>query len=140
MIESHSVNLIPDGTARQGGWGKMAGAIMKVGEKHRALRLQTLGSENHSSWVETLVHMLKRLATASGRDVMEIWKSIMVLVSDMCKVNMNLAADVAKHLGCTWKPGQAYCNLHPRLGLVSMRFCRKYLCKSQGRTVLSKYN
>ena len=115
MIESHSVNLIPDGTARQGGWGKMAGAIMKVGEKHRALRLQTLGSENHSSWVETLVHMLKRLATASGRDVMEIWKSIMVLVSDMCKVNMNLAADVAKHLGCTWKPGQAYCNLHPRL-------------------------
>ena len=28
---------------------------------------------------------------------------------------MNLASDVAKQLGCAWKPGQAFCNLHPRL-------------------------
>ena len=115
MINLQNANLIPDGTARQGGWGKMAGAVMKVGDKYRPLRLQTLGSENHSSWVETLIHMIKRLAIASGQDVANIWKSIMVLVSDMCKVNMNLAIDVAKELGCAWQPGQAYCNLHPRL-------------------------
>ena len=115
MIESQHVNLIPDGTARQGGWGKMAGAVLKVGTKYRALRLQTLGSENHSSWVDTIVHWLKRLSTASGNDVLEIWKSIMIIVSDMCRVNMNLATDVAQQLGCSWKPGQAYCNLHPRL-------------------------
>ena len=115
MISLQNANLIPDGTARQGGWGKMAGAIVKVGEKYRALRLQTLGSENHSSWVETIVHMIKRLAIASGQEVSSIWRSIMVLVSDMCKVNMNLAIDVAQQLGCAWQPGQAYCNLHPRL-------------------------
>ena len=50
MINLQNANLIPDGTARQGGWGKMAGAVMKVGDKYRPLRLQTLGSENHSSW------------------------------------------------------------------------------------------
>ena len=115
MINLQNANLIPDGTARQGGWGKMAGAVMKIGEKYRPLRLQTLGSENHSSWVETIVHMIKRLAIASRQEVSSIWKSIMVLVSDMCKVNMNLAIDVAKQLGCAWQPGQAYCNLHPRL-------------------------
>ena len=60
MMESKHVNLIPDGTARQGGWGKMAGAVMKIGEKYRPLRLQTLGSETHASWVETLVHMLRK--------------------------------------------------------------------------------
>ena len=59
--------------------------------------------------------MLRRLAVASGQEVTELWKSIMVFVSDMCKVNMNLASDVAKALGCSWQPGQAYCNLHPRL-------------------------
>ena len=64
----------------------MAGAIVKVGENYRALRLQTLGSENHSLWVETIVHMIKRLAIASGQEVSSIWQSIMVLVSDMCKV------------------------------------------------------
>ena len=115
MIETQNVNLIPDGTARQGGWGKMAGAVLKVGERHRALRLQTIGSETHASWVETVSHMVKRLALASGQDVVNIWKSIMVMVSDMCKVNMNLAVDVAKELGCSWTPGQAFCNLHPRL-------------------------
>ena len=115
MIESQHVNLIPDETARQGGWGKMAGAVLKVGSKYRALRLQTIGSGNHSSWVDTIVHMLKRLATASRNDVSKIWKSIMIMVSDMCRVNMNLAVDVAQQLGCSWKPGQAYCNLHPRL-------------------------
>ena len=115
MIETQHVNLIPDGTARQGGWGKMAGAILKIGEKYRALRLQTIGSETHASWVETISHMVKRLALASGQDVVKIWQSIMVMVSDMCKVNMNLASDVAKQLGCAWKPGQAFCNLHPRL-------------------------
>lgn len=120
MIENQHVNLIPDGTARQGGWGKMAGAVMKVGDKYRSLKLQTLGSENHASWVGTLVHMLERLSLASGRDVSEIWKSIMIMVSDMCRVNMNLAIDVAKTLGCSWVPGQAYCNLHPRLMMSRM--------------------
>ena len=120
MIENQHVNLIPDGTARQGGWGKMAGAVCKVGDKYRSLKLQTLGSETHDSWVGTLVHMLKRLSLASGQDVSEIWKSIMVMVSDMCKVNMNLAVDVAKVLGCSWVPGQAYCNLHPRLMMSRM--------------------
>ena len=115
MVENHHVNFIPDGTARQGGWGKLAGAVLKVGEKYRALRLQTIGSETHSSWVETVAHMVQRLATASRLDVAKIWESIMVFVSDMCNVNMNLAADVAQLLGCSWKPGQAFCNLHPRL-------------------------
>ena len=115
MIENQNVNLIPDGTARQGGWGKMAGAVLKIGEKHRALRLQTLGCETHSSWVETIAHMIRRLSLASGQDVSRIWQAILVLVSDMCKVNMNLAQDVALQLGCSWQPGQAFCNLHPRL-------------------------
>ena len=115
MIENQRVNIIPDGTARQGGWGKMAGAVLKIGNKFRALKLQTIGSETHSSWVEVIVHMIKRLATASGKDVAAIWNAIMVMVSDMCKVNMNLASDVAQELGCSWKPGQAFCNLHPRL-------------------------
>ena len=35
MVSLQNANLIPDGTARQGGWGKMAGAIVKVGEKYR---------------------------------------------------------------------------------------------------------
>ena len=34
MMETKHVNLIPDGTACQGGWGKMAGAVMKIGEKY----------------------------------------------------------------------------------------------------------
>ena len=82
MINLQNANLIPDGTARQGGWGKLAGAVLKIGEKHRALRLQTLGSETHSSWVETISHMVQRLALASGQEVSNIWDSIMVMVSN----------------------------------------------------------
>ena len=103
---------------------------MKVGDRYRSLKLQTLGSENHASWVGTLVHMLERLSRASGRDVSEIWKSIMIMVSDMCRVNMNLAIDVAKALGCSWVPGQAFCNLHPRLMMSRMEAFSLICCTS----------
>ena len=55
----------------------MAGAVLKIGNKFRALKLQTIGLETHSSWVEVIVHMIKRLATASGKDVLS-WKKLHV--------------------------------------------------------------
>ena len=56
--------------------------------------------------------MLDRLATVSNRDVGNIWCDPVVMVSDLCKVNLNLTAEVKKLDGVEWVPGQAFCNLN----------------------------
>ena len=55
--------------------------------------------------------MLERLETASNRDVGNIWCNLGAIVSDLCKVNLNLAVEVKKIVGVEWVPGQA-CTLH----------------------------
>ena len=56
--------------------------------------------------------MRDRLAIASNRDVGNIWYNLVAMVSDLCKINLNLAVEVRKLVGVEWVPGQAFCNSH----------------------------
>ena len=56
--------------------------------------------------------MLDPLATASSTEVGLVWKSIVVMVTDLCKVNISLAQEEKQLTGTEWLPGQAFCNLH----------------------------
>ena len=46
---------------------------------------------------------------------MELWYNIILIISDQCKTNKDLAVEVASKLGVTHQPGQIYCNIHPVL-------------------------
>ena len=61
--------------------------------------------------------MLERLETASNRDVGNTWCNLGAIVSDLCKVNLNLAVEVKNIVGVEWVPGQAFCNLHYTLAI-----------------------
>ena len=52
--------------------------------------------------------MLDCLATASKVEIEAIWKSIAAMVSDLCKVNKQLASKIQSMIGLEWLPGQAF--------------------------------
>ena len=115
ILESQAF-IIPDGTSRQG-VGDLAGAVVKVGSHIRALKCLQISKGDRANWAEVIYHMLDRLATASNRDVGIIWRNIVAMVSDLCKVNLNLAVEVKKLIGVECVPGQAFCNLHYTLAI-----------------------
>ena len=108
--------ILPDGTSRQG-VGEVAAAVIKVCEKFRALKTVKITKGTTSNWADAVSFMLKRLATASNKDIHVIWESISAIVSDLCKVNWNLASEIQTLIGSSWKPGQAFCNLHFTLAI-----------------------
>ena len=103
--------IMPDGTSRQG-VGDIAACLVKTGDKFRALKSVQITKGTTNNWANAIIHMLKRLAIASNQDIMDIWQSVSAIISDLCKVNKTLAAEIKKLLGSTWEPGQAFCNLH----------------------------
>ena len=109
--------IIPDGTSRQG-VGNLAGAVVKVSSHIRALKCLQIGKDDRENWAKAIYYMLDRLATASNRDVGNIWWNLVVMGSDLCKVNLNLAVEVKKLVGVEWVPGQAFCNLYYPLAIT----------------------
>ena len=63
--------------------------------------------------------MLDRLATASSSTIDSIWHNITAFITDLCKVNKSLAAEIQQLIGSKWKPGQVFCNLHYTLAIVA---------------------
>ena len=115
-ILEHQVFIIPDGTSIQG-IGVLAGAVVKVSSHIRALKCLQIGKGDRENWAKAIYHMLDRLAAASNKDVGNIWCNLVAMVSDLCKVNLNLAVEVKKLVGVEWVPGQAFCNLHYTLAI-----------------------
>ena len=107
----HQAFIIPDGTSRQG-VGDLAGAAVKVSSHIRALKCLQIGKGDRENWAKAIYHMLDRLVTASNRDVGSIWCNLVAMVSDLCRVNLNLAVEVKRLVGVEWVSGQAFCNLH----------------------------
>ena len=66
--------IIPDGTSRQG-IGEMAAAVVKVGDRIRAIKGVKIGKGDRANWAQAIYHMLDRLATASSKDISTIWNS-----------------------------------------------------------------
>ena len=108
--------ILPDGTSRQG-VGDIAGVVVKVGDKICALQGLKISKGDRKNWATTIAHMLDRLATASNVEVDDIWQSITAMVSDLCKVNKQLASEIQSMIGSAWLPGQAFCNLHFSLAI-----------------------
>ena len=74
--------------------------------------------------------MLDRQATASSAEVGVVWKSIVAMVTDLCKVNYSLAQEVKQLSGTEWLRGQAFCNLHFTLAIPEgiKKIIGKYQC------------
>ena len=115
-ILEHKAFIIPDGTSRQG-VGDLAGAVVKVSSHIRALKCLQISKGDCENWAKAIYHMLDCLTTASNRDVGNIWCNLVAKVSDLCKVNLNLAVEVKKLVGVEWVPGKAFCNLHNTLAI-----------------------
>ena len=115
-ILKHQAFIIPDGTSRQG-VVDLAGAVVKVSSHIRALKCLQISKGDCENWAKAIYHMLDRLTTASNRDVGNIWCNLVAKVSDLCKVNLNLAVEVKKLVGVEWVPGKAFCNLHNTLAI-----------------------
>ena len=94
------------------GMGDLAGAIINVSSHIRALKCLHIGKCDRKIWAKAIYHMLNRLATASNRDVGNIRCNLVAMVSDLFKVNLNLAIEVKKLVGVEWVPGQAFCSLN----------------------------
>ena len=70
MVEKEAF-ILPDGTSRQG-VGDIAGVVVKVGDKIRALKGLKISKGDRKNWATTIAHMLDRLATASNVEVDDI--------------------------------------------------------------------
>ena len=99
------------------GVGELAAAVVKVGTHIKALKSLQIKGSDRENWAKAIYHMLDRLATASSSEVSEIWRSIVAMVTDLCKVNISLAEEVKQLTGTAWLPGQAFCNLHFTLAI-----------------------
>ena len=77
---------MPDGTSRQK-LGKMGASLVSVDGKMRALKTQWMGNETRENWADTIIYQLKRLSIASSTEIVDIYKTIVSIVSDACKVN-----------------------------------------------------
>ena len=108
--------IMPDGTSRQG-VGEVAATVTKIGDKFRALKTVKITKGTANNWANAIIHMLQRLSVASNNDIHKIWGSVSAMISDLCKVNKNLAAEIKTMLGSSWQPGQAFCNLHFTLAI-----------------------
>ena len=115
MVKNKSNYLMPDGTSRAK-VGKMAGALVHIGSKVRALKMQIIGKDNRENWADTLIFKLERLSKASNHTTKELYESIRGLVSDAAKVNKGLAEEMSRKLGLQWIPNQIYCCIHTVLG------------------------
>jgi hypothetical protein len=78
---------------------------------------QRIGKGDRSTWADVVVHMLRRLTVASRKEIAAIWESIKTMLSDLCKVNRNLANEISKLIGSKWIPGQLFCVLHHVLAI-----------------------
>ena len=94
MTDADSAFLMPDGTSRQR-LGRVGASLVFIEGQVRALKCQLMGNETRENWADTLVHNLKRLSLASGKDVIDIYLTIKAFVTDSCKVNKGLAAEVS---------------------------------------------
>ena len=108
--------ILPDGTSRQG-VGEIAAAVVKVGTHVRALKALQLKKGDRENWAKAIYHMLDRQATASSAEVGVVWKSIVAMVRDLCKVNISLFQEVKQLTDTEWLPEQAFCNLHFTLAI-----------------------
>ena len=108
--------ILPDGTSRRG-IGEIAGCVVKTGDRIRAFKALKIGKADRENWAKAIYQMLDRLATASHKDIVTIWQNIVAMVTDLCKVNHELALEVKKLVGTDWLPGQAFCNLHFTLAI-----------------------
>ena len=108
---------MPDGTSRQG-VGNVAAVSVKIGGKIRSLKCVQLSEGNRKNWANAVIYMLKRLAVASGTEIEDIWHRVSVILSDLCKVNKQLAKEIQGIIGSEWKPGQVFCNLHFTLAIA----------------------
>ena len=63
---------------------------MKLGDHFCALKATKIGKGNRGNWAAAISHMLDRLTIASNKDIGNIWKSIVAMLSDHCKVNLDL--------------------------------------------------
>ena len=115
MTESGSSFLMPDGTSRQR-LGRVGASLVFIEGQVRALKCQLMGNETRDNWADTLIHNLKRLSVASGKDLVDIFTTIQSFVTDSCKVNKGLAALISGKIGVDWVPGSIYCCLHTVLG------------------------
>ena len=108
--------IMPDGTSRQG-VGDIAATVAKVGDKFHALKTVKITKGTTNNWANDVTHMLQRLAKALNSDIHDIWQSVSAIISDLCKVNKNLAQEIKQIIGSTWQPGQGFCNLHFTLAI-----------------------
>ena len=115
MLDSDASFHMPDGTSRQR-LGRIGASLVFIEGQVRALKAQLMGNETRENWADTIIHNLKRLSMSSGRDLIDIFKTINALISDSCKVNKGLAATISGKLGIAWVPGTLYCCLHTVLG------------------------
>lgn len=115
MVNSGKTFLMPDGTSRQK-LGRIGASLVSVEGKMRALKTQWMGNEKRENWADMIIYQLQRLSIASSKDIPDIYKSIISIVSDACKVNKGLGAMISSKLGLTWIPGQLYCCIHTVLG------------------------
>ena len=116
MLQNEGSFIIPDGTTRNK-VGEIAAMLIKVGNKMRAVKAQQIGKGDRVTWADTIIHMLSRLASASRTDVKALWSSVQSILSDLCKVNKNLGAEIKGALGSNWEPGQLFCVLHYALAI-----------------------
>ena len=49
---------------------------------------------DRSNWATAIIHILDLLATASKVEIEALWKTITAMVSDLCKVNKQLASEM----------------------------------------------
>ena len=61
--------------------------------------------------------MLDCLATLKV-EIEAIWKNITAMVSDLCKVNKQLALKIQGMIRWEWLPDQAFCNLQFTLAIL----------------------
>ena len=81
------------------------GVVVKVRDKIRALKSMKVAKGDRKNWAATIIHMLDR-PTSSNVEIDAIWKNVTAIVSDLCKVNKQLAAEIQKLIGSEWLPGQ----------------------------------
>ena len=80
--------------------------VVKVGEKFRPLKTVKITKGTTRNWAYVVSFLLKRLDTASNKDIYVIWETIFAIVSDLCKINLNLASEIQTLIGSSWKPVQ----------------------------------
>ena len=110
-LVQHGGFCMPDGTTRNK-VGEISAMILKVNGKMRAMKGQRIGKGGRSTWADVVVHMLQRLTVASNKEIAAIWEAIKTMLSNLCKVNRNLASQISKVIGSAWIPGQLFCVLH----------------------------